>query len=156
LWQFHKMHHSDTEMDSTSASRFHIGEHIMSITAKSVLYFLLGFKLEHIIIVDCIFLSNVIFHHSNIKISERFDRVYRIIFTSPNMHKVHHSIIREETDSNFTAVFSIWDRLFGTYRIVENPEDIKYGVIGLEEQQDFVSLLKTPLYTDELTQKTTK
>lgn len=145
LWRFHMMHHSDTQMDSTTGARFHIGEHTLSILARSVLYVAMGMSATHVAITETIFLANVIFHHANITISEKFDRIYRLVFTSPNMHKVHHSNKVEEADTNYTAIFSFWDRLFGTYKIVENPEDIVYGVKGLEDDQTFSKMIMTPL-----------
>jgi len=144
FWNFHRMHHSDNAMDVTSGSRFHIGEHVISLLTRSVLYATFAMKLEIILIYETIFIISVFFHHSNITISEPVDKIFRIFFTSPNMHKVHHSNIREEADSNYTSFFSFWDRLFGTYKIIKNPKDITYGVKGLEEDQSISKMLKTP------------
>ncbi len=144
LWRFHRVHHSDTKMDVTSGGRFHIGEHMISLSFRSGLYALFSMKLEFILIYETIFIVNVLFHHSNISISEPLDRIYRIFFTSPNMHKVHHSNKQLETDSNYTSLFSFWDRLFRTYRMVKNPKDIVYGIKGLEERQSVLEMLKTP------------
>ncbi len=144
LWRLHRMHHSDTEMDVTSGARFHIGEHILSTCVRCGLFAIFAVKLEYIVVYETVFLANVLFHHANISIGDSLDRVYRVILTSPDMHKVHHSTIREECDSNYTSLFSVWDRLFGTYRIVENPRDIIYGVHGLEEDQTVKRMLLTP------------
>ena len=149
LWRFHRMHHSDTGMDVTTGARFHIGEHAISIIVRCGCYALFAMKLEHILLYEIVFLANVFFHHANISIGEPLDRLYRIFLTSPNMHKVHHSDTRIETDSNYTSLFSIWDRVFGTYRIVNNPKDIAYGIKGLEEDQTVIKMLLTPFKTIE-------
>lgn len=149
LWRFHRMHHSDTAMDTTTASRFHIGEHLLSILARSVMFAVMGMRPSHVVIAEIIFLANVVFHHSNMRIPEWFDGAYRLVFTSPNMHKVHHSNKVEETDTNYTAIFSIWDRIFGTYKIVENPGDITYGVSGMDDKQSILAMLKTPMESME-------
>ena len=144
LWRFHRMHHSDTEMDVTSGSRFHIGEHAISISVRCELYALFAMKLENVVLYEAVFLANVLFHHANVSVGEQLDRIYRVFLTSPNMHKVHHSDLKIETDSNYTSLFSLWDRLFGTFRIVRNPKDIKYGIKGLENQQTITGMLLTP------------
>jgi sterol desaturase/sphingolipid hydroxylase (fatty acid hydroxylase superfamily) len=144
LWRFHRMHHSDTAMDVTTGARFHIGEHIISLLARSGLYAVFSMNLEFILIYETVFLVSVLFHHSNISISEPIDKIYRMVFTSPNMHKVHHSNVQSETDSNYTSLFSFWDRLFGTYKIVKNPKNIVYGIKGLEKKQSIIDMLLTP------------
>ncbi len=146
FWRFHKVHHSDTQMDVTTAGRFHIGEHIISLALKISAYAAFGMTLEHVLIYETVFLINVMFHHSNITITEPVDKVFRIFFASPNMHKVHHSIVRDEADSNYSSLFSFWDRIFRTYKIVENPKSIKYGVKGLEDKQSIPDMMKTPTY----------
>ncbi len=135
LWRFHRMHHSDTEMDATSGARFHIGEHTISVCVRCGLYVVCAMKLEYIIVYETVFLANVFFHHANLSIGTRVDRLYRILLTSPDMHKVHHSNIRSEHDSNYTSLLSVWDRIFGTYQFAENPKNITYGIRGLEGEQ---------------------
>jgi len=144
LWRFHRMHHSDTQMDVTTGARFHIGEHAISTSCRALLFAAFGMNGYFILIYETVFLINVMFHHANLTITERVDRIFRIFFASPNMHKVHHSDIQVETDSNYTSLFSFWDRLFGTYRIVENPKRIVYGIKGLEDHQSFIDMQMTP------------
>ncbi|MBT3602724.1 MAG: sterol desaturase family protein [Candidatus Latescibacteria bacterium] len=145
LWRFHRMHHSDPEMDVTTGARFHIGEHIISVSVRCAVYAVFAIKIEYLLFYEALFLANVLFHHANISIGEPVDKLYRIFLTSPNMHKVHHSDIQVETDSNYTSLFSIWDRIFGTFRIIENPNNITYGVKGLESEQTIKKMLMTPL-----------
>jgi sterol desaturase/sphingolipid hydroxylase (fatty acid hydroxylase superfamily) len=144
LWRFHRMHHSDTEMDVTTGSRFHIGEHIITILIRSGLYAICAMKLDYILVYETVFLANVLFHHANISIGNTLDKGFRIFLTSPLMHKVHHSDLKVETDSNYTSLLSLWDRLFRTYRIVLNPKDIVYGIKGLKEEQTILKMLLTP------------
>ena len=144
LWRFHRMHHSDTEMDATSGSRFHIGEHLITTCIRCGLYVACAMKLECLIIYETMFLANVLFHHANLGLGNTLDRLYRIVLTSPDMHKVHHSNIRAEHDSNYTSLLSVWDRIFGTYQISENPKNIVYGINGFEEEQTVWRMLTTP------------
>ena len=144
LWRFHRMHHSDTQMDVSTGARFHVGEHIISTAVRGGLYAACAINMPNILLYETLFLANVLFHHANISISEPVDKIYRLLLTSPNMHKVHHSNIQSETDSNYTSLFSFWDRIFGTYQIVENPKRIEYGIIGLEEEQSVLAMLLTP------------
>lgn len=144
LWRFHRVHHSDVAMGVTTGARFHMGEHVISTLIKCGLYACFAMKLEYLLVYEAIFISNVFLHHANISMGEPLDRIYRILFTSPNMHKVHHSDIRTETDSNYTSLFSFWDRLGRTFRIVEDPKRIVYGIQGLEDEQTVVRMLTTP------------
>lgn len=144
LWRFHRVHHADTQMDVTTGARFHIGEHTISILCRAALFMLFGMRTDFILLYETVFLANVFFHHANLTISEPVDRIYRLFLTSPNMHKVHHSNIQIETDSNYTSLFSFWDRLFGTYRVVANPKRIVYGIQGLEAEQSFMAMQTTP------------
>ncbi len=143
MWKLHKLHHSDNEMNVTTSFRFHIGELAFSIIIKSIVIVFLGIKLEHFLLYETLFLTNVMFQHSNLSIG-KFDKVYRFIFTSPDMHKVHHSNIQEETDSNYTSLLSVWDRIFKTYK-ENNPKKIVFGVRGLENEQTLKKMLLTPL-----------
>ena len=107
LWRFHRMHHSDTEMDATSGSRFHIGEHLISTCVRCGFYAVCAMKLEFIIVYETVFLANVLFHHANLSIGDVLDRIYRVVLTSPDMHKVHHSNIQADYDSNYTSLLSL-------------------------------------------------
>jgi sterol desaturase/sphingolipid hydroxylase (fatty acid hydroxylase superfamily) len=144
LWRFHRMHHSDTEMDATSGSRFHIGEHAITTTIRCVIYASLGVRLEFLVLYETVFIANVLFHHANLSMGNALDRIYRIVLTSPDMHKVHHSHIREEHDSNYTSLFSIWDRVFGTFQISDDPKRIVYGINGLDDDQTIRKMFLTP------------
>lgn len=116
LWRFHRFHHKDEMMNSTTAVRFHIAELLFSIPGKAVVYMLFGFSFLPVIIYEILFFSSIVIHHSNIYISEKSDAVYRMLLASPRMHRIHHSRRHNETNSNFGSLFSIWDKLFRSYK----------------------------------------
>lgn len=133
LWRFHAVHHSDREMDASSAVRFHTGEIVISSLARLVVLPLLGMTMPQLLLYEAILLPVILFHHSNIRISDGVDRRLRWVITTPWMHWVHHSRWQPETDSNYSSVLSVWDRLFGTFRLREDPGSI---VLGLDDGQD--------------------
>lgn len=151
LWRFHRMHHSDPSMDVSTATRFHIGEIAISSGLRLPVIFSLGIPLSVIVVYDFTLLLSTQFHHANLGLPSRIDRWIRYALVSPNMHKVHHSRERKETDSNYSSVLSIWDRLFGSYRRREDYRAIRYGVDGFAEErlQTIAGLLATPIAKGE-------
>lgn len=147
LWRFHRAHHSDTEMDTTTALRFHPGELILSTFFRLPVVMLIGMSFSQLLLFEVLLNVSTLFHHSNLAIPERWDRVLRAIIVTPNMHRVHHSAKRFETNSNFTSLLSVWDRLFRSMRISSDTHAI---TIGLElfrekEYQRLWGFLLTPL-----------
>lgn len=112
LWGFHRFHHKDTKMNSTTALRFHTVELFLAYPGKAAVCFVFGISYLPLIIYETLFFIAVVIHHSNIRITEKQDAIYRTLFASPLMHRIHHSTRAEETDSNFGSLFSFWDRLF--------------------------------------------
>jgi sterol desaturase/sphingolipid hydroxylase (fatty acid hydroxylase superfamily) len=145
LWRFHRMHHSDNRMDVTTATRFHLGEHVFASILRLGLIPLLGFGVWHIVIYDMTVVAVTQFHHANISLG-RCDWWIRMFIVTPDMHKVHHSRWKPETDSNYSVVLSVWDRLARSFRIRNNPTEINYGLDNFDEDQwqTFWGLLKTP------------
>lgn len=131
LWRFHKFHHKDEKMNSTTTLRFHIIELWLSVILKAAFFLVMGFSFLPVLIYEIIFFTVVLIHHSNIRITEKFDNIYRAVFSSPLMHRIHHSNKRKETDTNYSSVFSGWDRLFGTYK----KEAESLIVFGVEEEK---------------------
>ena len=129
LWQFHSFHHKDTKMNSTTALRFHIVELFLSYPGKALVCFVFGIGYVPLLIYEIAFFIAVVIHHSNMYINPRADALYRSLFASPLMHRIHHSIKFEETDSNFGALFSFWDRLFKSW----TPGDAVNVEFGLPE-----------------------
>ncbi len=127
FWRFHRFHHLDKKMNSTTALRFHIAELYLSIFFRSLFVLIAGFSFLPFLLYEILFFMVVLVHHSNIGITKKFDMAYRKIFSSPLMHRIHHSNIKEETDTNYGSIFSFWDRLFGTYK-KEARGEIIFGV----------------------------
>jgi sterol desaturase/sphingolipid hydroxylase (fatty acid hydroxylase superfamily) len=116
FWRFHRFHHEDKKMNTTTALRFHTVELLFSNFFKAILFLLLGCYFLPVLIYEILFFAAVLIHHSNVRITESFDMQYRKVFSSPWMHRIHHSNRQEETDTNYGSVFSFWDKLFGTYK----------------------------------------
>ncbi|MDA1313004.1 MAG: sterol desaturase family protein [Acidobacteria bacterium] len=146
LWRFHRMHHSDPSLDVTSAVRFHSGELLLSAGLRLLLIPLFGLPLAALVLYDGVVVATTQFHHANIGLGDRADTFVRFVVVSPNMHKLHHSQLRIETDSNYATVLSCWDRLFGTYRRRENYHEIEFGLPDLEAErfQTIKGLILTP------------
>ncbi len=146
LWRFHKVHHSDPLMDVTTANRFHTGEIVLSSLLRVPVLALIGASLGELALFESIIFANTQIHHANIGFSEKVDRFMRIFLTSPAMHKVHHSRLQPETDSNYTALLSVWDRLFGSFRLRADPHEIQFGLDDTDkpDQQSLPGLLKMP------------
>jgi sterol desaturase/sphingolipid hydroxylase (fatty acid hydroxylase superfamily) len=146
LWRFHRVHHSDPALDVTSAIRFHAGEILISSALRLILIPLLGLSLWQLLLYDALLLPVIQFHHSNVRFPERWDRWLRLLIASPAMHRVHHSRIRVETDSNYSSIFSFWDRLGQSFRWRHDVEKVRYGLEGYDEEkwQRVTGLLQTP------------
>ncbi|GEM_PF-174249 len=127
LWRFHRMHHSDTHMDVTTATRFHLGEHLGGALLRLGVIALLGIEVWHVLVYDSLVIAITQFHHADISLG-RWDRRLRWLIVTPYMHKVHHSDWQPETDSNYATVLSIWDRLAGTFRMRAHPKTIVFGL----------------------------
>lgn len=147
LWRFHAVHHHDPVMQATTAMRFHVVEIAAQCAVSLPVYLLLGVDLIHILAYQLVLLPTALFHHANVNIPERFDRWLRWLIVTPRMHVVHHSAWQPETDSNYAAVLSVWDRVFGTYRRRPRPESIEVGLEGFREEEvtTLRGMLTTPM-----------
>lgn len=147
LWRFHRMHHSETDLDVTTAVRFHTGEIGISSTLRCGVLALLGMSFPMLILYELALLPVIQFHHSNVRMPERLDRMLRTIIVSPNMHRVHHSVLRHEHDSNYGSIFSFWDRMFASYRWRRSLGGLKVGLRGFKEKRWLTlrGMLATPL-----------
>ncbi len=135
LWQFHKVHHSDVEFDVTTALRFHPIEIFISMLWKIFLVFVLGPSAFAVVLFEIILNGCAMFNHSNIKWPFWVDRFIRLFIATPDMHRIHHSIIPSELNSNYGFSISLWDRIFRTY--TWQPEKGHTDMeIGLEKHQD--------------------
>ena len=121
LWRLHRMHHSDLHLDATSGLRFHPLEILLSMVWKSLVLVALGAPPAAVLLFELALNGTAIFNHANIRLPARWDRKLRWVVVTPDMHRVHHSIYRQETNSNYGFNLPWWDRCFGTYR--EQPRD---------------------------------
>ena len=133
LWRFHAVHHADRELDASSAMRFHTGEIVLSSCARLAVLPLIGLTMPQLLVYESILLPVILFHHSNVRVPRRVDAIIRWVVVTPWMHWVHHSRWQPETDSNYASVLSIWDRLFGTFRLRDDPTRIE---LGLDDDHD--------------------
>ena len=131
LWRLHRVHHADLEFDVTTGARFHPIEILLSMVIKLAVIGALGAPAAGALIFEVLLNGTSMLNHGNVRIPEPVDRFLRWIVVTPDMHRVHHSILRHETDSNFGFNLPWWDRLMGTYRA--QPEAGHEGMtIGLE------------------------
>jgi len=146
LWRLHRMHHADIDIDVTTGVRFHPIEILLSLAIKIAALAALGVPAIAVLIFEVLLNATSMFNHSNVALPPWLDAIARWIVVTPQMHQVHHSIEREETDSNFGFNLPWWDRLFGTYRAA--PRAGEQGiVIGLPIFRDVAELRITRLLT---------
>jgi sterol desaturase/sphingolipid hydroxylase (fatty acid hydroxylase superfamily) len=146
FWLFHRAHHADTDMDTTTALRFHPGELVLSTFIRMPVIILTGMSFAEVVLFETVLNISTLFHHSNVAVPERWDRALRAVIVTPNMHRVHHSIERFETNSNYTSLLSVWDRLFRSFRKREDTRTITIGLPRLREEkwQKLPGFLITP------------
>ncbi len=116
LWRLHMVHHADRDLDVTSGLRFHPIEILISMFIKLALVVVIGAPVLAVILFEAILNGMAMFNHANVRLPLPADRLLRLLLVTPDMHRVHHSVVVEETNSNFGFNLSLWDRLFGTYR----------------------------------------
>lgn len=135
MWKMHMVHHSDTNVDATTGTRHHPGDYILRETFALTAVFISGAPISFYLFYRIATVFFTYMTHANIKLPAGVDKVISILFISPNMHKFHHHVERPWTDSNFGNIFSIWDRLFGTF-VYGNPKDVVYGLDVLDNTRD--------------------
>jgi sterol desaturase/sphingolipid hydroxylase (fatty acid hydroxylase superfamily) len=147
LWRFHLVHHVDLDMDASTALRFHPGEMGLSIFYRALQFRVLGIDPLAASIWQTALLVSILFHHSDLRISEHIERHLVRWIVTPRMHGIHHSDRREETDSNWSSLFSWWDFLQGTFRFDVPPERITIGVPAWQDAKELTlgSILEMPL-----------
>lgn len=147
LWRFHRVHHTDLDLDATSGVRFHPVEILLSMGLKVIAVVLLGVAAEAVLVFEILLNATSVFNHANVRIPVSCDRILRWFLVTPDMHRVHHSVLREETDSNYGFNLPWWDRLFGTYRAQPRDvhEHLTLGVPELRTASQTVPILKLVL-----------
>lgn len=132
LWRLHQVHHADDDVDLTTGLRFHPVEIILSALYKAAIVLALGIDPWTVLAFEAVLNASAIYTHGNIGLPVKLDNLLRKLFCTPDMHRVHHSVIREETDSNYGFFLSVWDRMFGTFR--QEPRAGQQGVeLGIAE-----------------------
>lgn len=146
MWKFHLIHHTDQHVDTTTANRHHPGESVIRFVFTTIAVIIMGAPMWLVFMYQSMSVVLTQFNHSNIKMPEWLDDTLVLIFCTPNMHRVHHHYRQPYSDKNYGNIFSIWDRVFGTYIKVDNSK-LKYGVdthMGVKESSDVIELLKIP------------
>jgi sterol desaturase/sphingolipid hydroxylase (fatty acid hydroxylase superfamily) len=128
LWRFHLVHHVDLDLDSTTALRFHAADMLISIPWRAAQVALLGTSRRALAAWQGFFFASVLFHHSNVRLPARLERLVAALLTTPRMHGIHHSTVRAETNSNLSSGLSLWDHLHGTFKLDVAQRDIRIGV----------------------------
>lgn len=135
LWRLHMVHHADLDIDVTTGNRFHPIEILLSMFIKTASVALISAPPLSVLIFEVLLNATSMFNHSNVGMNKGIDRVLRMFVVTPDMHRTHHSVIRQETNSNFGFNIPWWDRIFGTYR--PDPSKGHQGMtIGLDQFQD--------------------
>lgn len=158
LWRLHRLHHSDLDFDVTTGLRFHPGEIIVSMLIKLGAVTVLGAPAIAVLMFEIILSSSSLFEHANLRLPKPLDRMLRVLIVTPDMHRIHHSVLPAETNSNYGFSFSFWDRVFRSYR--HSPRDGQLAMrIGLEQfrqptDQRFDHLLLQPFKRNDATPNT--
>lgn len=146
MWMFHLIHHSDLHVDTTTANRHHPGESVFRLVFTVVAVVLTGAPMWLVFLYQSLSVVLSQFNHANIRLPEKLDKVLSYIIVTPDMHHTHHHYVLPYTDSNYGNIFSIWDRLFGTFSYLKR-EELVYGVdtcMDPEENQHIGAMLKIP------------
>jgi sterol desaturase/sphingolipid hydroxylase (fatty acid hydroxylase superfamily) len=136
LWRFHRVHHVDRDLDSWTALRFHFGEMAMAGVVRFLQIRLIGPDPGSLAIWQTLLLPSIFFHHSKIELPEKVERALSWVIVTPRMHAIHHSMVLDETNSNWSSLLSIWDRLHGTFRLDVPQESIAIGVPAYRRPED--------------------
>jgi sterol desaturase/sphingolipid hydroxylase (fatty acid hydroxylase superfamily) len=141
LWRFHRAHHSDLDVDATTSIRFHLGEVLFTSGVKGLLVWTLGISPAGFVVSEMLTFTVGLFSHGNVRLPANVEPRLRLAIVTPNMHWIHHSRRSSEHNANLSAVFSGWDRLFGTYCRGEWQQEIQFGLDEYPMLED-VSLFK--------------
>lgn len=149
LWPLHRVHHSDVEFDVTTGLRFHPAELLLSQLFRLGLVALLGASLAAVLAYELVLAAFLLFEHANLRLPARLERTLRTVLVTPDMHRTHHSVHRDERDSNYGNVLCIWDRLFRSYTPAarDAPRQMRIGLpeFRVPPQQTLRALLTQPL-----------
>lgn len=147
LWRFHVVHHVDLDLDASTALRFHFAELALSVPWRAAQVSLLGVSPLSFSVWQTLLFLSIMFHHSNLRLPINFERRLNRLIVTPRMHGIHHSIVREETDSNWSSGLTLWDYLHGTLRLNVPQEEITIGVPAYRQPEEvgLLQILVMPL-----------
>jgi len=151
LWRLHRVHHSDPELDVSSAIRFHPIEIVLSLVIKAIAVLLLGIPIEAVLIFDVLLNASAMFNHTNARLPSRMELLIQHLVITPDMHRIHHSRVSEETNSNYGFFLSIWDAMFRSKRekALQGDENLSIGFPGTKTYQpeSLIDILVMPFKT---------
>ncbi len=136
LWRLHLVHHVDLDLDASTALRFHAVDMLVSVPWRALQVSLLGVSPRALRLWQSFFFGSVLFHHSNWRLPTRLERLLALLLTTPRMHGIHHSTVRDETDSNWSSGLSLWDHLHRTFRLDVPQDRLAIGVPGYRERDE--------------------
>jgi len=136
FWRFHLVHHMDRDLDATTGIRFHFGEMALSVAYRAVQIFVIGPNAAAVWIYQCLLFVSVLFHHSNTRLPLAVERILVRFMVTPRMHGIHHSDWKNEADSNWSSLLSIWDYLHGTAVLSVPQSELEVGVPAYERPED--------------------
>lgn len=143
LWRFHNVHHTDPELDVSTAFRFHFGEVLLSSFFRFMQVVLIGPPLIIFLVYEVVFQASTFFHHSNLRLPLRFEKALNLFVVTPRMHAIHHSQIKLESNSNYSVVLKIWDSLHKTICLERFSDEIQIGVPAYPERDNKIWFLMT-------------
>jgi sterol desaturase/sphingolipid hydroxylase (fatty acid hydroxylase superfamily) len=151
LWRIHRVHHTDLAMDVSTTVRFHPLEFVISMPVLLAMVVVFGLPPFALMVYELLDAAMAVFTHANVRLPERLERALQLVLVTPAMHRIHHSAWQPETDSNYGATVSWWDRLFGTYRVrpLREAADLRLGLEELRNRRaDSLAWLLWMPFTD--------
>jgi sterol desaturase/sphingolipid hydroxylase (fatty acid hydroxylase superfamily) len=136
MWSFHLVHHTDLDLDVSTALRFHAGELLVSCGWRAAQVWLIGPPVALLLVFEVVFEAATAFHHSNWRLPPRLERALALVVVTPRMHGVHHSVLERETNSNWSVIVSAWDRLHGTLRAGTSPAAVTIGLPAFRDPDE--------------------
>jgi sterol desaturase/sphingolipid hydroxylase (fatty acid hydroxylase superfamily) len=143
LWRFHHVHHLDETLDISSGVRFHFGEVILSALIRSIIIITFNISLINLLLIEAIILLSSIFHHSNINLPSKLEKILSSFIVTPSIHWVHHHKRQSETDANYSTIFSWWDKIFNSKSSFKRKIKMPIGVEG-DQEQSLAQLILRP------------
>ena len=139
LWRFHLIHHTDLDLDTLTAFRFHFGEMVGSVFFRGLFVLISGATAKQVLAYELLFEAATQFHHSNMKLPFRLETALNKLVVTPRMHGIHHSVEKAETDSNYSVIFSFWDRIHHTFNTLLNKDQIVIGVPNYRDPEQMTA-----------------